>query len=38
MYKALLTYEFYRVKKLISYHQMALVQNATMIIVSLVDI
>ena len=36
--KALLTYEFFRGKKFSSYHQMVLVQNATMIIVSSVDI
>ena len=37
-YKALLTYEFCFGKKFSSYHQMALVQNTTMIIVSPVDI
>ena len=36
--KALLTYEFCVGKKLSSYHQMALVQNVTMTIVSPVDI
>ena len=36
--KALLMYEFCRGKKFSSYHQMALVQNATMMILSPVDI
>ena len=37
-HKVLLTYEFCCGKKLSSYHQMAVAQNATMIIVSPVDI